>query len=1043
MKNNKILIGTMTLLMWASSIYAQDSYTLKGTVVSPYGNEPISEAVITVPGTTTMVKSDENGTFSISVYAGAEIEIWAPGYKNMVQDIVGSEMRFVMVPQTKRNYVESYATPVGDVIQKDKASAMENLNKEDFIPSGLYIDDVINSSIAGLKVTKSGGMPGEGSYMNTRGIASLVAGTSPLVVIDGVPYLPDMNESPIIGGFSSNMFNAFSASDIQKVTLLKGSEAAIYGSMGSNGVLLIETDDATDLETRVSLYCQYGVSSLAKEMPVMGVDDYKTYVGDIALTRYEDMADIVSEFPFLKDDPTYHYNFLYNNDNDWQDMIMNPSFVTENVLKIKGGDAIAKYDFSFGYLNHDGIVDNSDFSRYHMRLNSNINISKKLDFFASMSMAKLSNNLHEQGLIPETNPIMVAMAKSPLVSAYQKDEYNHELPDYATIDDGEGGIKVNNAVSNPLALVNSSQITSEGFDVLMNGGLNYRVNNEITLTGTVGLYYDYNRSEFFMPGVSSRTVMPLVDGLANNSVSEGLRETFNMYYGVKANYNNTFGSKHKLNAVVGWQAIKSSKEFDAGAGRNTSSDFYKTLDNVSTIGRSFFGYIDLWNWMNAYLHGTYTYNNLVSVGLNASIDGASSFGDDAPRFGLFPAVNAAFYLNNLEGLRSIDFINRLAVRGEYAVTGNSNFESNLSDYYYVNQVFRDLSGIVRAGIPNTGLRWEKTNTLNFGIDFTGFNQRLDLSLDYYNRVSSDVILLQKISSAFGESSLYDNVATINNSGIEASVQGYIVNTRDFNFLLGATVAFNKNEMKDMGGESDIINDFSDGSAVITREGESVYTFYGYETKGVFATSAEAKEANLVNYAGTAYQAGDVEYVDQNNDNKIDKYDRVVLGNPNPTLFGSVYASVNYKRFTLDAQFSYSYGNKIYNALRRNFESMKGFENQLISVNNRWQEEGDVTDMPRAVYGDPVGNNDFSDRFIEDGSYLKLRALTLSYAFKNGDMGIVEGGSVFVSAENIFTLSKYLGYDPELSYSYDPSKQGIDFGKVPQPRTFKFGFKLQF
>jgi TonB-linked SusC/RagA family outer membrane protein len=1045
MKNLIIALGLLLLLFGYSPLFAQGGFKLEGKVISPFDKQPVKDALVSVPGIAGTVKTDESGIFSIEIpKAGSTVEIWAPGYFNMVKPVSDEKMTFVLVPRNKLNFSNTMLNPFGELYAREKATAMSNIDKDDFQKSSLFVDEALHNAFPGLRVVKGSGMPGEGSYMNARGISSMMGNSTPLIVVNGVPYLPDMNESPIIGGFSNNIFNGMSTADIKNITYVKGADAAMYGSMGSNGVLMIETDDATDLQTRVSFYGQYGVSTLAKAMPTMGVSDYKTYLGNVALTYFDDMANILTEFPFLVDDPEYYYKFLYNNNSDWQQMITRPAFVTENILKIKGGDAIAKYDLSFGYLNQAGIIENSGLSRYHMRLNSNINVSQKIDLFASMSLAYLTNGLHEQGMIMETNPILAAMAKSPLVSAYQKDEYNNNLPDYAAIRDASGNIILNNAVSNPLALVNTTKIKNEGSDVLMSGGINYNMTDRLRFTAMIGLYNNYNRSELFVPGVSNGTIMPLLDGLAKNTVRQGIQEAFNVYYHVNATYSRQFSTVHRLKAIAGWQALTTKKEFDAGEGRNTSSDFYKTLDNVNTIGRRFFGYIQKWNWMNGYVHASYQYNNIVTTGINVSFDKASSLGSQAPQLGVFPAANAAVHFENMKPFNNLYFLNKLTLRGEYIMTGNSNYASNLSDYYYRNQVFGQLSGIVRAGIPNTRLKWEDNRTMNLGIDFSGFGHKVDLTFDVYSRQATDVIYPKSIPSPFGTEFIYDNLATIDNKGFEAGIQAYLFNTRKAFFLLGGTIARNKNIVADLGGQSESIIEFQDGSAVITRVGEAVYSFYGYKTDGVFASTSDAQNSGLVNFAGIPFGAGDVKFININDtDNKIDYQDRVVLGNPNPDFFGKVYASLGIGRFSLTANFAYSYGNEVYNALRREFESMKGFGNQLTSANRRWQSEGQITDMPRAVYGDPMDNSRFSDRWIEDGSYIKLRELTLSYTIKRGDLKFLEGGTVYISGENLYTFTKYLGFDPEFAYSYEPYKQGIDFGKVPMPRSIKFGFKLQF
>ncbi|HPR33574.1 MAG TPA: SusC/RagA family TonB-linked outer membrane protein, partial [Prolixibacteraceae bacterium] len=706
-------------------------------------------------------------------------------------------------------------------------------------------------------------------------------------------------------------------------------------------------------------------------------------------------------------------------------------------------DAIAKYDLSFGYLNHEGVVENTGLSRYNMRLNSSINISQKLDMFASMSLAYLDNKLQEQGIIPQTNPLLAALSKSPLLSPYRKDEYNNLLPDYASIRDDEGKIRISDAVSNPLALVNTGNVSNEGSDILMNMGVNYRLAQDLKLSGIVGLYNNYNRSEVFVPGVSSGAIMPLKEGLALNTVRQGIRETFNMYYSLNGSYNKRFGLDHALDVVAGFQAMTIRKEFDAGEGRNTSSDFYKTLDNVNTIGRNFFGYIYKRNWMNAFLKAAYTYKELWSAALDFSLDGASSSGNETAQTGIFPAISVAAFLHNQPFLVNQSVVNRLVVRAEWVKTGNSDFDSNLSDYYYRNQVFRELSGIVRANIPNTGLSWENTTTLNAGVDFTGFRQRLDLSLDLYQKQSTDVILAKAISPAFGMGFIYDNMASIQNTGLELGVQAYLVHRPSFDWVVGGTFATNRNKVLSLGGETDKIIEFRDGTALITREGEALYSFYGYRSLGVFLNSESATGANLTDFAGQPFGPGDIHFSDENSDGVIDEADRVIIGNPNPDFFGCIYTSIRWGRLSVLANFTYSYGNDVYNGLRREYESMDDFGNQFASTERRWQREDQETDMPRAYYGDPMGNARFSDRWIENGSYLKLKELTLSVDLKRGDLNVFQGGSIYLTGENLWTLSEYLGFDPEFSYSYVPYKQGLDFAKVPLMRTVKLGFKLHF
>jgi hypothetical protein len=297
-----------------------------------------------------------------------------------------------------------------------------------------------------------------------------------------------------------------------------------------------------------------------------------------------------------------------------------------------------------------------------------------------------------------------------------------------------------------------------------------------------------------------------------------------------------------------------------------------------------------------------------------------------------------------------------------------------------------------------------------------------------------------VSAAYGTDYVYANAASAQNNGWEIGAQYAAIQTKDLKWYVGGTISANKSSVLSLGSQKNMIMSMSDGSAVISEVGSPLYSFYGLQidkSNPVFSTTGQATTANLKTAAGEAYEAGDVHFVDQNNDNIIDDRDRVNLGGANPTIFGSFYTNIQYKGFELSANFGYSVGNKMYNAVRRSMESMSDFSNQLISTNNRWVSEGQVTKMPRASYGDPLGNSQFSDRWIEDASYMKLKELTLSYNFK-----FMNGTTVYISGENLFTITNYLGLDPETMYSYDSSLRGFDYGKVSLARSFKIGFNVK-
>lgn len=1041
---NKIKISALCIALILAMVagYAQKTtWNLEGTILEPYQNKPVEGAIISIAGLKESVKTDKDGKFSVKLASSTgELSIWYPGYYTNVQPIAGrKKITVVLIPEEKSGYSENMLLPFkGSTNIREKQTNLFSIQKKDISINKTDIEQVL-SKIPGLQVIGKGGMPGEGSYFGIRGTNTFTASSSPLIVVNGIPYMPDMNESPIIGGFSKNILGSLNPRDIQNITVLKGSDATLYGSLGSNGVIMIETDKAVDLDTKVEFSSQFGVDMNQSQLPVMGVKDYKNYISNASLTKYSDMADALGAFPYLVDDANYYYKYLYNNNTNWQSLIYSPGLTSDNVLKIKGGDEIAKYDISVGYKNKGGQMIGTNYSKYYVRANADVNLSRKFSFNSSIMMSYMDYSLQEQGIMEATNPMIAAMKKGPIFSPYDKDGNNNLLPSYASIRDENGNLIVNNMVSNPLALVNKVSASDQDYEVQINAGLNYKMNENISINGIMGLYYFFSRQNYFLPGMTEISIMPLNNQLATNTVRSGQGITYNTYFNLNANYKKTFNHIHLVKASVGAQMTMNNNEFVAGSGYNTANDFYKTLGYVTSSSRKYYGYVNAWNWMNYNANAQYIYNQQLAIGANLSLDASSSTGPDAALFQVYPAVNATWMAKN-SVLKDVDAINKLNVRAEYSTTGNSRFSSSLSKYYYINKAFYELSGLTRSGIPNTKIVPEYNQTINFGTDISVLNNRLDLTADVYYTKNSNLIMPVSALASYGTGYVYANAASAENKGVELGAQFAVIQSKDLKWYIGTTVSSNTNSVTSLGGQNNMIMSMADGSAVVSEIGSPLYSFYGLQvdkSNPVFSTTDQATTANLKTAAGESYQAGDIHFIDQNSDNIIDDRDRVNIGNANPTLFGSINTSLQYKGFELSANFGYSVGNKMYNAVRRSMESMSDFGNQLISVNNRWMSEGQVTSMPRASYGDPLGNSQFSDRWIENASYLKLKELTLSYNFK-----FMNGTTVYITGENLFSVTNYLGLDPETMYSYDTSIRGFDYGKISLPRSFKVGFNIK-
>lgn len=1032
-------------LAFVAACFAQ---TVTGEVIGT-DNKPIPDVVITCSGCET-VRSDADGKFSIEgVKDGSNVNFVREGYypqTQLIKDADGTvHVRIHMIPTSLSRYNETALLPLGKEENNANVAGVENLNRKDFGSGSMTLEKAMKGQFTGLNVINKSGMPGEGAYMQLRGVKSLVADNQPLLVINGVPYMPDQTESSVVRGFTASPLQALNNQDIRNITVLKGAEAAVYGSLGSNGVIMIETDQATssDVNTRITFNAIYGHNWNDGRLPMMNSSQYKSYLSDMGLTYYANMEQFFKDFTFLTD-PNANKAYLYQFNTDWQDQIFRNSNTTDFLFRVEGGDNIAKYNISLGYMGDNGTIRNTFTNRYNAQVNASVLVSKQIEIQTCINAAYLVGQYQEQSITPETSPMIAAYRRSPLLSPYASDMYGNLINSYSSYRYGA----IDNSdfyTSNPLAIV--EDLTSKGRQYDMNSKvqITYRPLRNLYFSGAFSMYYNYNQQETFIPGKTNQDIVPQFDqyGEAENSVRVGTAHTFNMFWTVFGGYQLNLNRTNTLNFQLGYQGMNTSTEYDAAFGRNTNNDFYQTLGDVHSLGRFFSGFNSEWNWMNLYAHVDYRYANLLKLGVTASWDGASSIGKEASRMTFYPAFEAVLMTKQFSWMRESDFINRLDIYGNYSITGNSRFSGKLGKYYYTSTPYQTIAGIIRANVPNTTLKAEKDHTLNVGIDASVWNNRVQLGAGYYNVDAKDVLMTGVRSSVLGTSAYFNNDGQIQARGFEGRLQVMPINTRDWRWMIGGNITTLKNEVKTLGSLDQMMNTLTDNAQIITRVGENPFAFYGYETAGVFSTTAEADAAGLVNRSGVPFQAGDVHYIDQNGDGIINDADKKVLGSATPDFYGSFFTRLEYRNWALDVTFAYSHGNKAYNAVRRITESGTDFSNQSTAMLRRWSMEGQVTDIPRASYGDKVGNNDFSDRWVEDASYIKLRDITLSYNWNKSLLNFLQGGTIYVTGENLLCATKYLGVDPEFSYNASTMMQGVDYGKVGAPRSFKVGVNLKF
>ncbi|MGL5682406.1 MAG: SusC/RagA family TonB-linked outer membrane protein [Marinifilaceae bacterium] len=1047
LKGLYILLSVMFLSI---AVYAQDKekdvtqkkqrFIVNGTVYSNETRQPIPNAQISSMDAERGALTDSLGRFTIELLNDrAILSVTAYKHNNgRVSVLRRNNINVYLQPSGSLSSAKGYDGVTGWKDFDKFVSAEQVLEEQDLGIGYSQADNAFSGKLAGLQVTSKGGMPGEGAYLNVRGTRSIVGENTPLIVIDGVPFLPGLDGSSAITGFSRSLFSSVAHKEIKRMTLLKGADALIYGSIGSNGVLVIETDKAMDMETKVEFHTTEGIAFMDKRLPLLNATQYKSYIGDIGVNKYPNLDDLVDRLPFLLDDPEDKRGLIYRNDTKWQDEIYRMAIQSDNQLKVKGGDAVAKYVLTLGTQQNQGVIKQSNLSKYYTRLNANINFSKRLKMNATGALNFTDLKLHEQGIARYTNPVLTSFYQAPCLSVRQQIYQNGgiiELPRFTPVDHEL-------LFSNPAAVAEDIKAKNSSYDVLVNMGFDFEISKNWLLQGSFGLYYTHTKEDIFIPGKTSKAIAPLQDTLAENTVRSGVASGLNYYGRVQTSYAKNFRGLHDLNFVVGYQLMSSQKELDNASGINTPTDFYTTLGNVSTAhSRIITGVMDKWSWMNGFINFDYMLNNQLYIGAAITADAASSYGSNGNKLYLFPAIKTGWRMKN-SLFKNWDALNDLTLRAAYSEQGNSRFSSKYGRYYYVAEPVRDVVGVFRNMVPNSFLKPERVQNVTLGVDFSTIGRVLDISVNVFEEKTKDLIVSRTASPTLGVLNVFDNVGEIRTRGVEADVMVNLFQKGNFKWTVGGNIAHYKSEVMKLGGDSEYVSKYDNGLQMITKVGESPYQFYGHKAEKVFTSTNEANSANYYAQNGRRFVAGDIKFYDANNDQVINDQDRVAIGDPTPDFYGGFYTNLRWKGLGLSASFSYAYGNEIYNGVRQTTEAMSDFANQSHTVQRRWMVEGQKTDIPRASYGDKVGNSRFSSRWIEDGSFIRMKDITLSYEINKRTLGF-HGMMFYVTGENLFTWTDYLGLDPEVSYSYDRVLQGVDYGKVASPKSVKVGIKLNF
>lgn len=987
----------------------QQAKTVTGTVTDVSG-EPIIGANIRIKGTTTGTITDIDGNFSIKAEPQSVIEVSYIGYLTQ-ETVINNQksIRFLLKEDTK---TLDEVVVIGYGVQKkaDLTGSVANINTEKLnTQSNANIGQALQGKIAGVDIVSQGGAPGSGTRIMVRGIGTL-NNASPLYIVDGM-YM--------------NSIDHINPNDIASIDVLKdASSAAIYGSRAANGVIIVTTKEGSNTEGKpiIDLSVNLGISTASKFLDMLDAKGWaevttiaRQAIGKPAL----DMATDLANKP----------------DNDWQDIMFRPALMQNYNLSVKGGGKYSTYYTGLGYFNQDGIVKGTNYQRY--------NIQSKNDYKRGIFSA--GTNLiisfsHDKPLHQELRGGMIGTILQSVPTLEKYDD---------TREGGYGGTYgdvVN--IPHPLAIIDDNIMDryNENVKIFANlyaqielfKGLKYKLN--LTPDFSFERYKNYlNKYDF---------------GLATNSITqltERQRRRRNILVENLLTFDRTFG-EHKISALAGYTYQDSRFRHIQAYGEGLPQGLEEI--DAATTNRSNEG--NSWRSVLTSILGRvfYSYQNKYLFTATIRRDGSSKFGKNN-RYGYFPSFSLGWNVVEEKFMENVHWLDQLKLRGGYGVLGNQ----EIDNYQYSSTITTGINypdgngGLLQGAFPknfaNPDIKWEETAMTNVGIDFMAFNNRLSLTADYYVKNTKDILLTVPIPiSSGGANDPIRNAGKIRNNGFEFNLGWMDQPNPDISYGINLIGSFNKNKVIAMGSESGSIKGGSTNQNITTSETKAGYPIGGYwliSTAGYFNSQEEvdayAKDGKKIQPAA---EPGDIKFVDANNDGVINDDDRVFQGSPFPDFTFALNGNMRYKNFDLSIGLQGVLGNKIYNATRQTLEDVTKGSNFLASCLDYWTPENKNASHPRLTWDDPNRNTRAeSDRYLENGSYLRLRSVQLGYTFpQTWFKGAIQHARVYINAENLFTITSYSGYSPDVNAD-NANYRGFDNFIYPTNRTFMLGLNVTF
>lgn len=1023
---------TLFILTFANVIYAQ---SVEGRVI--YEGVPVPGVNVVVEGTSYGTSTDTEGYFKLSdVSQNAILMFRFIGLKTLrIPAKFESPMSITMEDDTE-TLNEVVVIGFGTQRREDLTGAISSITADEIQDQPFTsIDQALVGQAAGVNVTQNSGTPGGGISVQIRGITS-INGNEPLYVIDGTPVFADRNNDSfsfgLFGGGDGQTRNSALAglniADIESIDILKDASAtAIYGANGANGVVLITTKKGTRGKAKIAYESYIGMQENINFVDVLNLPDYARYQTKLLELNGEPI-------PFQYQTPE-----LLGSGTDWQREIFRPAPIQSHQLSISGGNDDTRYYTSFGYFNQDGTVINSGFERLSLR----VNVDSKVN-----SWLKIGNNLSINRSLQRVvrnddrgGTVMNSLRQSP------------ELP--VRFSDGSFAGPANNLGSggneatNPVALAEINNATTQRTQLLGNIFGEIEFFDGLTFKSELGYDLGFGKIASFAPAFELGAIV--------ETLNRSFKQQEQSYYWNLKNYltyKKTFNEKHNITILLGQEAQENRYEYLNGfrSGQFLNKDFTnldvgdtETAENGNGSGR--------WAMASYISRVIYGFDDKYALSASLRADASSNFGPNN-KWGYFPSISGGWTISNEKFLSDVSSINNLRLRAGYGSVGNQNIPPNR--YQTILSLVPSPFGGNSPTIDNLGnpdIKWESLNSFNLGLDAGVLNNKINLTADFYIKNSSD-FLVRRISDESNQSAqdFFINTGVIETKGLELSLTTLNFSKRDLLWKTTAIFSTYTNILKRFQGQGQSLLgrvQFDQYTITRTTEGEPVGQFYGYVTDGLFRDGEELA-AGPYQEEGTA--VGDIRFKDLNNDKVIDGNDQAPIGSAIPDFTYSLVNNIEYKNFSLDITLQGSQGNDIYNFTRHYIDGIvPGFGDRYANVTPRAlnafeQGVNENTNEPRLTLTDPNGNGRISDRFVEDGSYLRIQNVMLSYRVPDKVLGngFFSRARIYASVQNLYTFTKYSGFDPSLgSLDQNVTLNGIDLGRFPVPRISSIGINLEF